>query len=561
MEEVDGSDGKQVNPPISDAEFIRLIERTLTTITSQPLPEKLTCGIDNTTYLRMASVELECLKLLLSANGLVIEITQEDDNFRFTLYRDDGSASGRDKLGDTTCVIMGHSALTAFKVRSANKKYKVLEDAEIPVVKMEFTRLRVNGFKGAEIIQRYIMCLCAMGGVHIMIKDIMTDLAGFIKDWNNNIGCFPEDVALSRTKFVDSFDSWASQSNSDTCSSSANVSTLTSSFSSDTSSSNNSSSYSSQDPYNVQESQQESQDNACNATYIPDINREQAKELINYFVFQYNDEIQQLLTQIKKSQVGSSEYNFFQGELQRLIEETRTRVRDTTETFADDMYSQYYSNNDEHNRNVDIKKDAAKQELQSQLANILSGIEYTYLTPSGEMPDYDSSPEAMLIINKLFETDLSDDNFKNNLIDIATRIQRKFPTGLNMNTFGSGVDNILRELNKRTARAADEGSSGAMVSKTTPQILRSNSLPQLRSDTKLNSYLETEDDAYISPNPRQAKMQKTAKPNFIGARLFGKKGGNPTKKTKNKNTRASKRKKNKKRAIKTQKKKRNKTRK
>jgi hypothetical protein len=526
------------------------IRATVNEIGIKPLRERLYDGIDEDMYVTIARTELACLKLLLRVNSLRMQIDKLDEDtsyFHFTLLRDDGTASGQfELLGDTTCVIMGNEATQMLQIRRSTPEFQNLEkeNTEFPVVKMEFTRLHVNGFKGAEIIQRYIMCLCAIGGVHIMIKDIMTDLAGFQKDWNNNIGCFPiQDFSLSRTKYFN-----ASQE----------ASQGTQSTSQDSSYTSDSNDSYSQGPDTTSSQEEEDLYNTCDVSVIPDIGREQAKELVYYFVFQHEDEIQQVLKEIKllNPEKNPNKYSELHAQLQRAITKTHERLTSIKDNYFEDMYSNYLTRDETHNQEVENKKAAAKVAFQVELERILPGIEYTYLNRDGAMPDYDFSPEAMLIINKLFETDLSGDYFKKNLIDIAARIQRKLPTGLNIDEFGASLDRILRrELlpATATAQAISSPSSPNKKLKTTTTTRGATGAPSTSQLSGQSAQLLTSTMTGTQGNSFKRKVNRWVNSDG-GAR-------NPTKKAQHKNKRTSKRKKNKKRAIKTQKKKRNKTRK
>ena len=588
---------------INEDDVTRLIQTTIADLRSEQqvlsLPEKFrVAGINDQMYNNIARAELECLKALLTSFGLEIRIEQLSSGsyFCFRLFR------GGDQLGYTSCVVMGNEAVPMLPVRCGTKEHTNMEENEIkyPVVQMEFTEMTSNGFNGAEIIQRYIMCLCAMNDVHLMIKDIMTDLAGFKIDWNKNIGCNYREVAFNAVKpgsYESSFDEWArSQNDSQSSTSSKFASQFSESISasqcsrttlSSDSSSNKrlKSDASSQSSY-ASSSSCGSSSSSCGSSRngdsdddpyrvvnegdIPELTLFQINELIKYFVFQYNDEIQGLLIKMQSQQM-----DYLNSELQKIVQKTRSRVTRVASSYFGEMYSDYeIVGDDDRNKAVEAAKEKTMQKFLDKLNIFLDGIGTTPLNQrSGKLADFDCSSEAILFIDRLFSSDITDSNFIDNIVKIARKMQTKLqPNSFVESVFVSHLNSILmrvvpqQQQYMQQATASESAAfalppprgASAFAPPTSTPLAAAAPPPPPRGASASEAFalplLAAQVDARFSLNRKDFRNQ-------AGNTRGKKKGGGSTKKKQHKNKRSSKRKKNKKYAIKTQKNKRNKTRK
>jgi hypothetical protein len=498
---------------VADRKVLTSIDTLLNSMEPEIFKERYRCGITEDKYRAIAKAELACLKLLLTQNSFSMEITQPQPPVSYFCFK---LMHNRDVLGETTCSIMWNDAATMLGVRSSTTQFSQLgfADAQIPVVQMEFTRLHVNGFKGAEIIQRYILCLCAYKGIHIMIKDIMTDYALLTRDWNWNINCVPrEDLGFSGIKYVGTTQETG-------CSSQSTQQSVFSVASSMSSVSSNTSSASSCDSQPEVVAVDETKG-------IPKFNPYKIDILMDYFIFQNkkNANIPGLFERLQNGDIDVSNKEWT--DFITAVETTLRNKVNGNEPYFGSFYARFYRQDEDdiHNNIVRRIKEQAEELFLSRIPIFLEKMQYIVPGPRGELPDFTGSPESKLYIDELFKKDFTlvigspveNTHFITNLIDIAERIKKidRFNNRLNFQDFISGIKALIpAELLIYTGRTRDVSDDG--------------------SDGKV---------AYVT------RRQKTGT------------GGNSTKKKQHKNKRSSKRKKNKKRAIKTQKNKLNKTRK
>jgi len=543
----DSASGSEYPKRIDESIVLELISDTVSQFPTL-LPERFR-RIDNDQYKYRAERELAGLQFLLEATGLEIRIEQlaEGSYFCFKLCR----IGVEEPLGYTSCVIRGNDAVPMLPHRECTEEWQRAErdGTQYPVIQMEFTEMTANGFNGAEIIQRYIMCLCAIEGVCIMIKDIMTDFAGRRRDWNWNIDCIPREIAFNPMKYgsVEStFVTWATLSQES--SRRPTLRDILSKSSHSTSSSERTCTGSQDSAGSAQCSQgdYDASDDGDNLTCfqkspVPDFNTSKITELTKYIAFQYNVNIQKLLISINElnteSEKAGTDEDKFKRELADLhrkleleIAKMIKRLSSAVPSYIREFYSVYYIDGvDARNAEVSTKEETAMRLFKNQ-HDAMSDLIQTMTKYGANITDYECSAEAMLLIADLFEGDFLEfiehghTNFERNLWKIAEKVIMKFQPemqGENLNTkmktFARGLHVILqapvaasRIYSPRTQRAENRATN-------------------------------------------RVGRQKSKDPAGLG--------GNPTKKAQHKNKRSSKRKKNKKRAIKTQKKKHKKTRK
>lgn len=161
-------------------------------------------------YSQIAEIELRCLLEFIERQGLILEIRsmqlQEDrgkerpNNYKFVLYNnpdfnplkriDQSSHEDPNVLGYTEFNFTTMPYTDFLNVREVTSQFEEKENLETPVAHIDWTKFLTTGFKGAEIIERIIMCISAIGGRWFSVKDDCTDYAGSDKNWNKHIMSF-----------------------------------------------------------------------------------------------------------------------------------------------------------------------------------------------------------------------------------------------------------------------------------------------------------------------------------------------------------------------------------
>jgi hypothetical protein len=504
---------------IDEREFLDVIEEHISkTPNIIPVPSRYKCGIDDDKYIQTANVELECLNKLLEFGDMKIDILsekldpdkEEDDpyHFRFVLV----NPKTKKELGDSRCTINFMDAVKVLNSREADPGTDLLikKGSVIPVIYISFTESYVAGFKLAEILLRYILCLCAKIPIHVMACEIMTDYSGLITDWNNNTLCFHDILAINMSKGIslddesfksssqsNSSESGISQSNSSQSNSSQSNSSQSKSSESKSSESNGSESGSCDDVCESGSSQFSNSDSELE--YEP-LNRHQIKYLMETAVFEEELKPELIEALLDYKNHGSQEF------VPPKLNSFQLKAREKLNAFADSRYfnKRYSKVKDLQKRSeiIEASRSAFKSKIEEFVIFSIPVIEINEKTR--EINDFSiTDSDAKLFINQLFNKDFQPYRgrsiyFIQNLEEIAMRIQRIFGIRTKIGTFVGDISRIIRRFNLslQAPRAAASASAASAMDNS------SESTEDEDEDEELLASAATEGIAY----PREANM-------------------------------------------------------